>query len=412
MTQSKLDNWKDVEWTKLGSGSYNQVYISKDRKHVFKIRHAGLDAIDSRPDVPERSVRLWNEINPALPAVLAVTQYGEGWICPYVAGSSPSDEEISRSVIDIFNRTGRILADAPGKDNFKKTPEGRVVCIDVGLALQLDKRDEKFFVGTLKRSKSEVSLDTWRATGPNFGPFFAQASWSKPLTVNTVKALLFIESNRPDIFDVTFLNRSPDLITQLANGYDGQEIDIKMRALAALDDATAVKRPPIAPLPVPVPVDPVVHNSPKTIEVVDKQSIAAAKKEVDKGLQILKNERSINLKNIKESCIHELNRYISTRGAIDDKNQFNPSLITKLFRNQELTATKVGIARRLIDTIDKADTLESMLKAINDYEQVPDAKKSSFTSGLGTSLGKCILMVELAKKNSELTPTDTPSLDR
>lgn len=434
MARAKWEDWKKCEWDKLGEGAYNLVYQSRDKKHVFKIQQRGLAAIDIPPDLPERSVRLWNEVNPDLLAVLAETDLGKGWICPFVNGVQPTDKEISGAVIDIFNRTGRVLADAPGRKNFIKTHTGRVVCIDIGLALQMEQREEVLFAGQHKRRKSIVSLDAWRVIGTNFNDFFNAASHANPTTVLTVKALLFIKFNRPDVFDVSFLTRSPDLITQLAKAYNVQELEKRLvdqrydkqaivkelsyrgysgqetdSSLAALDKETTpsvdlTTKPPIT-TPVPIVITAVNDDS-----VAKKSPVAPAN--VDKGLQILKNERPINFDNIKESCIHELKRYISLRGSIDKNEQFNPSIATKLFRNQQLTASKVGIARRLMDTIKKADSLEIMLTAIKASKEEPKALESSFTSGLGTSLGKCLLIVEVAKANPEPkpAPTDAPSV--
>ncbi|HHF0525825.1 TPA: hypothetical protein ACTUT5_002888 [Legionella anisa] len=243
LNDMELENWEDIEWTKLGGGAYNDVYRSGDGKHVFKIQHAELDDLARYPDVPERSVRLWNEINPDLPAFLAVTQYGKGWICPFVYGVEPSDEEMSRAVIDIFNKTGRILADAPGQDNFKKTPDGRVVCIDIGMALKIDAKDkqltiEQLFTKHLTGVKSETSAKTWRITRSGFETFFPAAAFRKPITVNTIQALYFIAFYRPNISNVNFFNNSPDLVLQLAKGYKGEKI---ADALAALDRETTVK---------------------------------------------------------------------------------------------------------------------------------------------------------------------------
>jgi hypothetical protein len=90
-------------------------------------------------DLPERSVRLWNEINPDLEpeATLISTEMGDGWACPFIKGVQASDHEMSVALIDIFNRTGRIVVDATAPENFIKTPSGKVVCIDIGMALQI-----------------------------------------------------------------------------------------------------------------------------------------------------------------------------------------------------------------------------------------------------------------------------------
>ena len=519
MAQAK---WEQLKWTKLGRGTYNQAYLSDDKKLVLKIQREDLKLVDIPMDLPERSVRIWNEVNPDFPAFIAKTKNWTGWICPYISGVKPTDKEISDCIIDIFNKTGRIVEDAAGRDNFKKTPEGRVVCIDIGIALQMEQRDQVFLPGKLTRSKSAVSLYAWDKLMEGFSEFFPQARIFRPITVDTVKALLFIKTNRPDIFDVSFLKQSPLLIDQLAKGYDLQDIqnaliakesnkqdillakrynkediqkillakgyDIKKIknalsepetytnkirnillakgydekdiqkillakghnkkdiqntllakrynkeditiALKFLDKATApaaVILPPVeveeeledfVVSPLPSDVLEVVAEKPATHHVnkelqqpkQEKMVIPPASTDIDKSLELLKDKHPINLDGIKDSCINELKRYISLRGTIDDKDHFNPSLITRLFRNQELTASKVGIARKLINTIEKNDSLQSMMTTIQTFVDAPDALKSSFTSGLGVSLEQCILMVEMAMRQPEQAPTESLSL--
>lgn len=232
MAKSKFEKYS---WTKLGSGSYNNVYISADKQFVLKIQKENLNPKDIIADRPERSVRIWNEINPDLPASLLEMETGKVWICPYVFGTEPSDKEISSSVIDIFNRTGRIVTDAPGRSNFVKTPAGKIICIDVGFALKLERRTQDAH-GSLKRYKSEVSLTAWDNVRHNYASFFADASLTKPTTVNTVKALLFIQNNRPDLCNVSFLNA--DFIQYFAKAYHKKNIQ---NALTLLDDLSTIK---------------------------------------------------------------------------------------------------------------------------------------------------------------------------
>lgn len=47
-----------MPWVKIGQGSYNTAYKDENSTLVFKVQ---LDK--SNTDTPERSVRLWNEIN-------------------------------------------------------------------------------------------------------------------------------------------------------------------------------------------------------------------------------------------------------------------------------------------------------------------------------------------------------------
>ena len=172
----------------LGEGSYNIAIRSNDGQSVLKIQKFDLDYDEitgekdneeERPqtDTPERSVRLWNTINEGLepqavrlelnnleinttkPDGTTALLKGVGWVCPYVEGVQASDKEIQGAVLDIFNRTGRIITDATGKKNFLRTPDGTIVCIDIGMALEMEKREEVFLTeGGRIRSNSIVSL--------------------------------------------------------------------------------------------------------------------------------------------------------------------------------------------------------------------------------------------------------------
>src|SRR3989338_631154 len=128
-------------WKKLGEGTYNVAYVSDDGKSVLKIQKS-----DDKTDTPERSVRLWNTINPDIPppARLEQTEKGVGWVCPFIKGKQASDKEMSIALIDIYNKTGRIIVDATAPKNFVKLPfpRSRVVCVDVGMAIQMEQRDE------------------------------------------------------------------------------------------------------------------------------------------------------------------------------------------------------------------------------------------------------------------------------
>ena len=220
--KSKRAESKD-NWAFLGNGSYNYAYKSKDGKEVLKIqKEVKKGAKVPETDFPERSVRLWNAINVDLPpARLQTTAYGKGWVCPFVTGEQAPDKDMAGALIGIFNRTGRIIADAIAPKNFIKTPDGKVVCVDIGLALQLERREEHN-ASELVRRKSMVSLNFWQNTGPQFPAFFKSYEGIYPQTVNVVKALIFIKKNRPDILDVTFLKTNPTLVSTLAQAYDHQ----------------------------------------------------------------------------------------------------------------------------------------------------------------------------------------------
>lgn len=221
------------DWTFLKDGSYDTAYLSEDESSILRIPKNSEETDD-----PVRSAQLWNAINPNLtpPARIEMTQYGFGWVCPFVRGEQASDTEMSEALIDLYNRTGRILVDATAPKNFVKTPppESQVLCVDVEIALQMERREEAFFTENIRR-KNLISLNAWQSLNDVYTPFFEQCSGTHPQTIKIVKALIFIKNNRPDIFDVNFLKDHPDLVTKLNDAYDHQS---RHEALSDLDRLT------------------------------------------------------------------------------------------------------------------------------------------------------------------------------
>src|SRR5579862_5463842 len=193
---------EESEWKLLGQGSFNTVYKSSDNKLVFKVQHK-----HGSTDTPYRSVRLWNQINPHLFPLAEIKCYpgfGIGWVCPFVEGRQATDAEMCKKLIDIFNNTaGRIVVDAISKNNFVTTPQGETVCIDIAMAVKTEEREDDYFDSALRR-KSVVSLETWADLQKEYVPWFDKYSSLYPDTVKTIKALLYIKSTRPDIYDADF----------------------------------------------------------------------------------------------------------------------------------------------------------------------------------------------------------------
>ena len=110
-------------WYYLGSGNYNDVYVDEGGRKVFKIqkkKHA-LESDEEfeellAMDKKERSVRLWNQIC----GVGEAEEYEDGWTAPYIDGNDASEMDIAHALVDIYERTGRIVVDAAVRGNFKK----------------------------------------------------------------------------------------------------------------------------------------------------------------------------------------------------------------------------------------------------------------------------------------------------
>jgi len=214
-----------ANWTKIGNGAYNTAYRSEDGLEVLKIQIITSALATNVYDTPKRSVRLWNKLNShILPPAREVTipGLGAGWICPYIEGRQSTDAEIREALIKIFNDTGRIIIDAASTRNFVTKADGQVVCLDIGQALELERRDGEFLVGGKPRRKSITSINAWRDQKESHIIYLNQPKMRRyfPETATTVKALLFIKQNYPDIFDVSFLKGNCAVISNLARSFD------------------------------------------------------------------------------------------------------------------------------------------------------------------------------------------------
>lgn len=414
----------NMAWTRLGGGTYNRTYRSADSRTVLKVQRDSREATDT----PLRSVRIWNQINTDLPpAAIAKTTHGDGWTCPYVEGRQSTDPEMSGALVDIYSRTGRIIVDATAPKNFVTTPRGQVVCVDIGMALQMERSEEAGFVDA-RRRHSIVSRDAWTRSQHSYGKFFSDSARVYPDTVDTVKALLFIKANRPDIFDVGFLKTKPELIKRLARAYEVEdtailrEFDIEAsRARTAPSRGTGPTAPTatVPPAMVPLYEREADLEADRDLELdagrgigpsgyvkgtgllseferlcaiesgaeVGESSLAGARAMLDR-------ERGASFSSLQGTCVAELNRYISSRGKINHEGVFEPSFKTKVFRDEALTARKVEYAHNLIGRIKAArspDELDDLLKEATSDKELA---KSKFASGFIASIGRCRLALE------------------
>lgn len=334
-----------AKWKLLGDGSYNYVFINEDRTYVLKIQKTNED----KTDAPERSVRLWNTINPTL-STAAITQEQIGkntyhaWKCPFVSGTQASDSEISNKLIEIFNDTGRIIVDAISDRNFIKTPTGDVVCVDIGMALQMEYRENEIFDKDIRRP-SLVSIKTWQDLKDMYTPYFKTERTNFPQTVDTIKALIVIKNNRPDIINVDFLKKNPVLMTKIAMDYDNPS------------QFTA---------------------------------------------KYLHNERPITLESIKQTLETEITRYINSRGKLSKEGVFSPSFLTQWFRNENLTRQKVSTANELINKIKNAPSLDEINNHITKEFNNNTLLGGSISREFNQTLCKCMIVTISINKDDFL----------
>lgn len=213
-----------MKWTYFAGGNNNSIYISCDNTSILKIQ---LDQTE-KTDCPDRAVLLWNEINSDITpkAYVIDSEYGLGWVCPYIKGDQSSDGEMKKALIKIYNDTGRIVVDAVAPNNFITQADGKVVCVDVSLALLLDNR-----LGINLRQSTE-SLNYWSEMSTSFDGYFSDREVVYPQTVHTIKALLYIRFYQPHIKDASFLQENRELTAKFANAYNARHVEPSVKQLS------------------------------------------------------------------------------------------------------------------------------------------------------------------------------------
>jgi len=332
-------------WSFFAEGSYNKVYINEDHSKILKIRKR-IDTHEALYDEPYRSVRLWNLVNEhILPPACTVKISGKfAWVCPYIEGEQASDDEIKEALIDIFNSTRRVVIDAISARNFVKTAAGKIICVDIGLAVDIEVMEEAHLARRGRRA-SDVSCAIWTRMHHRYNQYLYENRYWYFDTIKTIKALIFIRKNRPDIFNVDFLKADPGYVNKLALAYDQQLMY----------------------------------------------------QDVDDVIRWLGYERGIDIPNIKESCILALNRYIAFRGSFEGEI-FKPSSISHFFRNPSLTSLKVSAARNLIEQINDTFWLDDIKAIIESAQLNEDLIQSHYTrSGFASCLSECMTYINAAE---------------
>lgn len=208
-----------MDWEYWKKGGYNRVFRKGNR--ILKIPKEAHTITDN----PIRSVRLWNSINSDIvpPAELYYKDSVlKGWTCPFIEGVQSTDEEISNKLIDIYLRTGRVVIDAASKENFLTQKDGKVVLVDVGLALEIENLN--FSNPNVKR-KSIISKSVWDSNYTSMDGLFDSIQRFQPQTIMTIKALLYLSLINYLKQDFSLLLNRPDFKTQFrlfATAYDEQ----------------------------------------------------------------------------------------------------------------------------------------------------------------------------------------------
>jgi len=323
-------------WSFLGEGSCNIAYINDKKDTVLKIKKTSIGATD----LPERAAKLWTEIN-GTPAEVVTSPYGLGWTCPYIEGKQASDEEISHVLIDIYIRTSRIVIDAPQDSNVKKTRDGNVICVDVGAAYLLESRP--------KRRQSIVSIQAFKETSSGILSFLKEKYSTRPLSVDTMKALFFIQSTYPDM-NIRFLRGNKDLIEQVSEACD---YDLIGRFMLTLET------------------------------IAEKEDL----------IQFLNHFKLMNIKNLDPTPIDQ---------AIQDlQNNQNCDVIkariAKLYDSSQI-ATKIASLKEILEKSAKRKKIVILKKNLKKHLPVSENRNILFTPDDNKPTGKSKIVVKKRKK--------------
>lgn len=126
--------------TRLGQGSYNTAYRLNDL--VIK------DPLRPHKDLLSnamRAARIYRQINSQDAASVAADQKNDRWCLPFVNSTNETltDEKLAAAVLDIHNKTGRIVFDAMVPGNFIPTMVDNTVkykLVDVDQAMLLPRK--------------------------------------------------------------------------------------------------------------------------------------------------------------------------------------------------------------------------------------------------------------------------------
>lgn len=368
-------------WKKIGEGRFNKAYRSDDGRFVLKI-----PKVSNATDAPERAVRLWNEINSNISPPAHMVAFPDGrkaWVCPYIEGRQSTDSERAHALIDIYKRTGRIIIDANILTNFKTTPTGKVVCVDVGFALQLDKNRDQQPSGLTKK-ESEISLTRWITVQNALNEAFYNYPGVNIVTVTTIKALLYLKEKCPNTRDVSVLHqKDAKAITCLADSYDineGRNQDSSIRNRKLEKEAMEIVQ------------DLNQKKMPDTVKSINPANKIA-------GTQVLPTV----LQDVKKALHKEIDDYIRSRCSIDDKGNTN---ITGWYRNKRLTTQKLAMANELKAIVNGASSLEEIMSGFQNKIST-EKKPVVFADTFASCFTQCMAIVRNASSPQILPHENT-----
>ena len=317
-------------WVEISEGKHQKARLNPSQTRLF--RHP--NEPDDSTNQPHRLARIWNEMHPDSLFEAFVHHDEEsplGWISEFFHGHESTDNDISDELLNIYQSSGRIVVNAPALKAFTTRPDGKTKCVDVSMALKLGNH--------MFRAASYESLISAGELNTKYAMFWWQHMTKKVKTIYTIKALLFIQKHRPDIWDVNFLKIHLSLLERLAGAYD--------------------------------------LESPESI-----------------ALQILEQCKPINFDHLKTQISSKITIYIQNRGEIHAQS-FIPNKLSRWFRDPQTTELRINQALHLKDKIDRATNFETMRQHITKTKDSIHHSHSStfFKSNLETQLVECLNMI-------------------
>lgn len=386
-----VPRYNSPDWTFLAGGQYNYVFVNPDRTRVLKVQQpdTGLNEIDLLLDTAERSVRLWNEINFGVAGKAMLVGHtglhspkgttineGVGWSSPFMSGRHSNQAEICDALVNIFNRSGRVVLDAMVRGNFitVDSPSGpQVVCVDIGMSLRLQE-------GMGARAPSFPSKQVWeKSSQSSYLPWFKKYENDKAYkdTVLMTKALFTLQQKFPFITNADFLKKSEniDIRDALAHELDNlgpmKISPLILTRLQSIQEEQIAKADPSMGVDAAIETTGVSGKSTSSIRGSEHDTVAAS---VDPRPPEQETTFKITF-DAKHAYLKKLDQYIISRGSVDQVGHFSPSLSTKIFRNGLRTSQKVAFAFELKKKIENADTLDELKVIIK--ESMPSARSSA-----------------------------------
>lgn len=316
-----------MTWSFLGKGKFNHVYRNAEGTLVFKIQIKSNGLLDS----PQRSVRLWNQINHDLEPKAKVFSSGKhvGWISPFIKGNRSTQSEIINTIIDIYNRCGRVVLDAIVPANFITLDNGKVVCIDIGMALQLQKKQDELGI----ENWSFASVADWNRNFqkrylPWFNTYCKSTTSPYQQVAETTKALFVMQLYFPHYINVDFLK-------------EPQYTGLRKALADELDQPGSFKK--------------------------NKKQMFALRNIHPCGLKTEEPEYKIFLKTKFQEFIESL--------PVAYSGKFASPLIIQIHRNQIMTKKRIEYAYDFLEELLKADDLDEALTIITDTLIAPENEK-------------------------------------